>query len=57
MLQNERQGGILMRMPAEKDFLFTIKSKLALALNQPHIQYVTKACSPRVKWPGREAGH
>jgi hypothetical protein len=38
-------------------FFISTASRPALAPTQPHIQWVLGALNPRVKRPGREAGH
>jgi hypothetical protein len=38
-------------------FLFTIVFRTALGPTQPHIQWVPRALSLGVKWPGHEADH
>jgi hypothetical protein len=40
-----------------KIFLFSVASRPALGLTQPHIQWVPGALSPRVKRLGREDDH
>jgi hypothetical protein len=38
-------------------FLLSTSSRPVLGHTPPHVQWVTGALSPWVKWPGREADH